>query len=508
VEVGGEYDPSRPRPEGGRSRSLRRPGRGGTRGTGETTLSQLDLLDDDVGRATADELNARATSDEHGWEALPEYERKATDATKVVVSFDSREQRDEFYIRFGAHRFSLDAVDVVDPNQEAIVVDDPGSRGRVLDTDHWDGMPLFVLPDERISLTLAFDDEEARAAFLKSAGIATVHKGTRGTLSVWWPDRAKEDLSSLKFVATGEVEPRYPIYVPSRGRAHLPLTARFLARDRVPFRLVVEREQLDEYRAAARRDGFADFAEILTLPESGQGLIYSRNWIRDHAEAEGAERHWQLDDNIGQVRRLYGGKRIPCESGPALAAVEAMSDRYDNVAFSGLNYQMFVTPTSPPYRANVHVYSGTLVNHAAPFRWRLLYNDDVDVCLQALDAGWATILVSAFMIDKKTTMTIRGGNTDGGGPIAYVGDGRTKMAQSLRALWPNYVRVKRRFGRDQHVVDWGVFRSPLRPRPDADPGPGERGLSLRKISEPRSESLRCLYDEYCRARCVDLAIDT
>ena len=41
--------------------------------------------------------------------------------------------------------------------------------------------------------------------------------------------------------------PRYPVYIPSKGRADRCLTANFLDRDQCPFTLVVEEEEVDEY---------------------------------------------------------------------------------------------------------------------------------------------------------------------------------------------------------------------------------------------------------------------
>lgn len=286
--------------------------------------------------------------------------------------------------------------------------------------------------------------------------------------------------------------PRYPVYVISKGRWKQPLTARFLARDGVPFRIVVEPQEADDYARAVGEE------RVLVLPFSnlGQGSMPARNWVWEHALSVGAERHWILDDNIGQVRRLYHGRRIPCDSGPAFRSTEDFVDRYSNVAVGGMNYQMFVTPTSPPYRTNVHVYSCLLIRNDLPYRWRLRYNEDVDLCLQVLSDDWTTVLVNVFMVDKKTTMTMKGGNTD----ELYAGDGRLKMARSLEAVWPEVVTVDRRWGRAQHVVDWTRFKTPLELRPDVDldalPRVDEYGLTLRELRPVRSARLRQIVSAY------------
>lgn len=286
--------------------------------------------------------------------------------------------------------------------------------------------------------------------------------------------------------------PRYPVYVPSKGRFANCITAKFLIEDSVPFYLVVEEQEREEY---ASRYGEG---RILVLPFSNQGLIAARNWIKEHATTAGYLRHWQIDDNIQRIRRFYKGKRIPCAAGIALATTEDFIDRYENVAIAGLNYQMFGTPGIPPFYLNVHVYSCTLVLNSLPYKWRSRYNDDTDICLQVLAGGWCTVLVNAFLVHKRPTMEKKGGNTDD----LYQGDGRLKMARSLERLWPGVVETKRRFKRPQHVVKdaWRRFDTPLKLKPGIDlaslPAVNEYGMELVQVKpEVKSAELRKLLDE-------------
>lgn len=63
----------------------------------------------------------------------------------------------------------------------------------------WVGLPAFVPTTTPWKLVISCETEADRDAALDALGIATIHKGTRGTLSVWFPERAREDLSSLRF---------------------------------------------------------------------------------------------------------------------------------------------------------------------------------------------------------------------------------------------------------------------------------------------------------------------
>jgi hypothetical protein len=286
--------------------------------------------------------------------------------------------------------------------------------------------------------------------------------------------------------------PRDPIYIPSKGRYDVCITAKFLIEDDVPFYLVIEKQ---EYEAYAEH---YDEKHLLVLPFSNRGsVIPARNWIKQHATELGAKRHWQFDDNIRQMERWYKGMRIRCDANIAIAATEDFVDRFTNVAIAGMNYHTFaITPSLGPFTLNTRVYSCSLVLNELPHEWRGSYNEDTDLCLQVLSDGWCTLLVNAFLIDKKWTMSCKGGNT----AELYQGDGRLKMARSLERLWPGVVETKRRFQRPQHVVkdSWKRFDTQLiyadgKSAADYDT-PNEYGLKLkvREGKKVKSKELRSL----------------
>ena len=287
------------------------------------------------------------------------------------------------------------------------------------------------------------------------------------------------------------IAPRYPIYIVSKGRAANPLTARFLAADAVDFHIVVEPQEVDEYASAVGAE------HVLALPfeNLGQGSIPARNWIWEHAKSLGTKRHWILDDNIRGIYRLYGGRRLHCESGPAFAAVEDFTDRYENAAIVGMNYDFFGTGKMPPLFLNSRVYSCLLIENAIEPRWRGRYNEDTDLYLQVMAAGLCTVLVNVFLIKKARTMSMTGGNTD----ELYQDDGRLRMARSLERVWPGVVETDRRFQRPQHVVTGTKkFDTPLRFRDGLTAAdfaePNEYGLALRAKREVKSAALRRLLE--------------
>jgi len=281
--------------------------------------------------------------------------------------------------------------------------------------------------------------------------------------------------------------PRYPVYIPSKNRHDVCYTAAFFLRDGVDFRLVVEPSQSEKYISAFGKE------QVLVLPEDGLKLLGSRLWIRQHSIDNGFDRHWQFDDNIRYVGRLNGGKRIICNANVAISALEDFTDRYENIGISGFNYRMFVHPTiQQAFFTNCHVYSASLVNNQMPYKWRLYYNDDTDLCLQVVTNNLCTVLFNAFFVDKMKTMTVKGGNTQD----LYQKDGRLIMARTLEEVWPKYVTTKWRYGRPQHVVkdSWKCFKTPLRLKRDIDlsamPKVDERGIQLKQLRDIKSDSLR------------------
>ena len=253
------------------------------------------------------------------------------------------------------------------------------------------------------------------------------------------------------------MNPNFPIYIPSKGRWESRLTVRALESKGIPYRIVVEPAEAAEYATVI------DPARILVLPgnfsEMGQGSIPARNWIWEHAINEGHKRHWLIDDNIVNFYRLNLNRRIPVSSGTIFRCAEDFTDRYENIAFSGMNNIAFAPDRSdriPPFTLNTRIYSITLINNATPFRWRGRYNEDTDICLRALKAGWCTVQFNAFLADKATTMKMKGGNTD---TIYNTGDNRKAFAESLKEQHPDVVEVVWKFGRWHHSVDYSPFKS-------------------------------------------------
>jgi len=274
------------------------------------------------------------------------------------------------------------------------------------------------------------------------------------------------------------MNPKYPVYIISKGRHESRLTSKTLEYMKVPYRIVVEPQETELYASVIDRE------KILELPFSnlGQGSIPARNWVWEHSIEEGHEKHWLMDDNIKYFFRFNKNLKVPVDSGTILRCMEDFTDRYKDLAFSGPNYFMFASRkcgSIKPYTLNTRVYSCTLINNSVPYRWRGKYNEDTDICLRALRDGWRTILFNAFLCGKEQTMTMKGGNTDN---VYIDGDNRLKFAQSLKDQHPNHVKITQKFGRWHHHVDYKDFKRNKLERTDGQPVPtGEDNYGMKLI---------------------------
>lgn len=277
------------------------------------------------------------------------------------------------------------------------------------------------------------------------------------------------------------MNPDYPVYVISKGRWESRLTAKALTKRNIPFRIVIEPQEFEQYASVINP------SHILVLPFSnlGQGSIPARNWVWEHSIGEGHKRHWILDDNIRNFFIRKNGRRYYTASGTTFKIIEDFVDRYENVALSGMQYKMFVHETAKFKQMvfNTRIYSCILIQNDIPYRWRGRYNEDTDLSLRALKDGWCTVLFAAFLADKVATMTMKGGNTEDLYKLDGQKNGRLLMAQSLQRQHPEVTKIVRKWGRWQHSVDYRPFKkNKLIRKPDAVIPDGTNNYGMKLIN--------------------------
>lgn len=279
------------------------------------------------------------------------------------------------------------------------------------------------------------------------------------------------------------MNPRYPVFIPSKGRWESRLTIKALDRIGVPYTVFVEPQEYDNYAAVI------DYKNLHVLPHSNKGLVVTRNYIWDYAAYLNLPRFWTIDDNIKNFFRLNHNLKVPVTSGSMMYAIEDFVERYENVPIAGMNYFMFASrkKKANPFTLNTRIYSNMLIQtdvkdrYGKPFRNEGFYNDDTDLCLRILkDGRYCTILFNAFLIEKSVTMTVKGGMTP-----HYQDDGRWKMAKELKEKHPDVVKITRKWGRWQHQVDYRPFKGNTLIKKEGiviPDGPNEYGMKLVKLT--------------------------
>ena len=269
------------------------------------------------------------------------------------------------------------------------------------------------------------------------------------------------------------INPKYPVYIISKGRHESMLTSRSLARMKIPHYIAIEPQDMENYEKALDEFSIRPYVTLLVAPFSnhGDGPGRARNWCWDHAIEIGTEKHWVLDDNISDFYRLNRNKRYRVESGVIFRAAEDFVDRFVNVPISGFQYRFFIAPNSkyPPFVTNTRIYSCLLISNDCKHRWRGRYNEDTDICLRVLKDGDCTIQFNAFLQGKAATQTVKGGNTEefyhkefaddeNFKKTGYNSSGTINKSQMLADMHPDVARVVWRYGRWHHYVDYNPFK--------------------------------------------------
>lgn len=247
----------------------------------------------------------------------------------------------------------------------------------------------------------------------------------------------------------------YPIYIISKGRYEKTLTADNFEKAGLKYLIAVEPQEYELYVKKLGKE------KVLKLPFSNLGLgsYPARNFCWEHSKSKGHKYHWLFDDNILHFRKWVNRFRQKWNDiNTALMYVENYTNK-NNIDICGFEeYNFCMIPPKKPFKNNCHVYSALLIKNDLPYRWRLKYNEDVDLCLQVLHDGGTTSSCVYYMANKVSTADKqKGGNQT----ELYQGNNPKKnllKAKMLESVWPQYVKTVIRFKRHHHLINWNVFK--------------------------------------------------
>lgn len=280
----------------------------------------------------------------------------------------------------------------------------------------------------------------------------------------WYPLIEK----ATNYCYIGENQPRFPIYIISKGRWKNNPTSLMLKQMKVPFKIIVEKEEYQQYAK------IIDKKDILILPKQYKedydtfwkdgdkrtGSGPARNFAWEHSIKEGYGWHWIVDDNIESFERFNNNMKVRCFSGDPFYILEEFVLRYENIAIGGFAYANFVHwhEFRPPIQFNTRIYSCLLIRNDIPYRWRGRYNEDTDLCIRVLKDGWCTVQTNAFLQGKMATQKIGGGNTD-----ELYQNGTFEKSKMIVEMHPDIVKLTKKFNRWHHHINYKIFKNkPIR----------------------------------------------
>lgn len=289
------------------------------------------------------------------------------------------------------------------------------------------------------------------------------------------------------------MNPQFPLYIVSKGRSDSRLTSKALELMKVPYYIVIEEQEYDQYSAVIDpkkilildpeyKRQYDCFDEYGLTKSTGPGP--ARNFAWDHSIQNGFSWHWVMDDNIREFLRLTNNLKIKVLDGTPFKVMEDFCLRYKNIGMSGPNYRSFASQNSviPPFVVNTRIYSCNLIRNDVPLRWRGRYNEDTDLSLRMLKLDWATVQFNAFLQDKLRTQVLGGGNT----AEFYANEGTKAKSEMQVKMHPDVSKLTWKFGRIHHEVDYRPFKSiPLKFVDDYTPvrGINNYGLTLKSKND-------------------------
>ena len=254
--------------------------------------------------------------------------------------------------------------------------------------------------------------------------------------------------SRFKIQLSNSLPIRYPIYIPTFDRPNN-LTSRELSRLKVPHTVVKKTHDPTEFKHKSE-----SVERFIDVDDRTFSSTEQRNAALDDAQKNGHEYAWLFDDNIRTFRLLSEGRKIHVGR-DAISLVEQMMACCENVAIGGMEYTHHLRPNmkKPAFMMNRLIYSAMLVR--VDYRFEGLWNEDVDICIRAMQNGHGTFKTNCVTCDKVPTGRAKGGNQK-----LYSGKGHIRKTVYLRRKYPDMVNIVNKYGRYAHQMKWDNVPNP------------------------------------------------
>jgi hypothetical protein len=264
---------------------------------------------------------------------------------------------------------------------------------------------------------------------------------------------------------TGKQIPKYPLYVVSFGRYnYCHYTVSNLELMNLKYWICIQEREKDGYMNMIKKNNFVNCLGLVLSQNTTEGSYRQRNKCIEHAIESNYTKCWILDDNIRGW--YYRNEEInhKITNGFAFKVLENfMENIAEPIMIMCHNYLYDIRSNQfiKPFTVNHKNYSSLLLDlklmNKYKIRFRLKYNEDVDLTLQALQNKLYTVGLNYILADKSPTKSCKGGNTDS----IYKGDKFLDKFMGLYNAWANtpfeqfiHKIVKHKDKRQHHYVQY------------------------------------------------------
>jgi hypothetical protein len=328
-----------------------------------------------------------------------------------------------------------------------------------LNNEHYSNLPEFKWSDKlknRFLYEVQFRNQNEKDVFFNAFN----QKQTKKTYIY----HELDSFDKYEYVYTENIQPKYPIYVITKGRWEKSYTIDTLEDMGVDFYICVEPSEYEKYCSNPK----VDKNKIIILPENfseqGNGAVPVRNFVWEHSVQQGHPKHWQLDDNILWFYRWNNNQQLKVRDGVFFRIMEDFSDRYENIGLTSCQYKSFIPGIDTgreEFIVNTRAYSCILINTELldtrlDERWRGRYNDDTDLSLRVLSTGdICTVNFNSLLSGKQTSGSMKGGMAEIYDNHSH--NGYMKKFNALKDNWGDIVKLtnkRHKDGRPHHIIEY------------------------------------------------------
>ena len=214
---------------------------------------------------------------------------------------------------------------------------------------------------------------------------------------------------------------QYPISILSYGRYNENKTSKYLVKCRIKHYIFVEECEYNLYIDNYYNKLNDEDKHLVNIINTHKDFhLYNlggspvRNYILDYWLKEGYERVWMLDDNINNYKRFNQGVKRKIYSDLVFSSIELYIKQYNNVGICSHNLNGFITSglSRGVIVLNEKHYSSLLLLTDKQFRFKHRYNEDVLISIDYINSGKLNFCFNHILLDKNTSGTEQGGNTN------------------------------------------------------------------------------------------------